>query len=49
MWERKLGYRLDAILTTPEATKLVKNCKIYAEETRGKEQPSDHCPMMCEI
>ncbi len=49
MWERKLGYRLDALLATPEATKMIKKCKIYADETRSKEQPSDHVPMMCVI
>jgi len=49
MWERRIGFRLDALLTTSETAKMIKECKIYAEETRGKEQPSDHVPMMCEI
>lgn len=48
-WAKNQGLRLDAILTTPEATKLVQNCKIYSKETRGKEKASDHVPMMCEI
>lgn len=49
MWEKNLGYRLDAFLITPITEKLVKNCTIYAKETRPKEKASDHVPMMCEI
>lgn len=48
MFEKNQGYRLDAILTTQKATKLVKECKIY-RDVRGKESPSDHVPMMCEL
>ncbi len=48
MFEKNQGYRLDAILTTPEASKLVKGCEIY-REVRGKEKASDHVPMMCEL
>ena len=49
MWERNLGYRLDALLTTKKATNLIEKCKIYSKETRGKEKASDHVPMMCEL
>ena len=49
MWEKNLGYRLDAFLITPDTEKIAKNCKIYAQETRSKEKASDHVPMMCEI
>ena len=49
MWEKNLGYRLDAILATQQAKNLVKRCDIYAKETRGKDKASDHVPMMCEI
>ena len=49
MWEKNLGYRLDAFLITPITEKLVKDCTIYAKETRPKEKASDHVPMMCEI
>ena len=49
MWEKNQGYRLDALLTTPEATKLVKASKIFSKETRGKEKASDHAPITCEV
>lgn len=49
MWEKNLGYRLDAFLITPNAKKIVNKCNIYAQETRSKEKASDHVPMMCEI
>ncbi len=48
MFQKNQGYRLDAILTTPKASELVKECKIY-RDVRGKEKASDHVPMMCEI
>ncbi|MDR2777597.1 MAG: endonuclease/exonuclease/phosphatase family protein [Rickettsiales bacterium] len=49
MWEKNLGFRLDAILASPRATALTSRCRIYSKETRGKERASDHTPMMCEI
>lgn len=49
MWEKNQGYRLDALLTTEKASKLINYCKIYSKETRGKEKASDHAPMMCEL
>ena len=48
MWEKNYGYRLDAIMATPEANKLVKNCKI-CRDVRAQEKASDHVPMVCEI
>lgn len=48
MFEKNQGYRLDAILTTPEATKLVKSCYIN-KKIRAQTTPSDHAPMICEI
>ncbi|MDR2777938.1 MAG: endonuclease/exonuclease/phosphatase family protein [Rickettsiales bacterium] len=47
MWERNMGFRLDAIITTPAATEIVKKCKIYSKETRGRKNASDHAPLMC--
>ncbi len=49
MWEKNMGYRLDAILTTPLAENEVNKCKIYAKETREKEKASDNVAMMGEI
>ncbi len=46
-WDKNYGLRLDAILTTPEATKLVKACNIYADGVRDQQGASDHVPMMC--
>lgn len=48
MWERNLGFRLDAFMLTPEAVKLIKSCNII-KDIRGREKPSDHVPMVCEI
>lgn len=48
MWKKDYGYRLDAIVATPEANKLVKNCKI-CKQVRAQEKASDHVPMVCEI
>jgi exodeoxyribonuclease-3 len=49
MWEKNMGFRLDAIVTTPAATELVRECRIYSKETRGKKNASDHVPMMCTL
>lgn len=48
MWEKNQGYRLDAIMTTPEAGRLVKNCSIR-REVRAQAKASDHVPLVCEI
>jgi exodeoxyribonuclease-3 len=48
MFEKNQGYRLDAILTTPNATHLVKNCGTL-KHVRAWDKPSDHIPMVCEI
>ena len=47
-WENQRGLRLDAILSSPEATKNIKKCFIQAVGTRDQEKPSDHAPMVCE-
>lgn len=48
MFEKNQGFRLDAILTTTNSFKLVKDCFIE-KEIRGTERPSDHAPMSCII
>ncbi|MDR2760628.1 MAG: exodeoxyribonuclease III [Rickettsiales bacterium] len=48
MFENNQGYRIDAILTTPMAKMLVKECKIL-KSVRGEEKPSDHVPMICAV
>ncbi|MDR2078053.1 MAG: endonuclease/exonuclease/phosphatase family protein [Rickettsiales bacterium] len=48
VWEKNMGLRLDAIMTTPAATELVLECKI-SKEARGKEKASDHAPMLCTL
>jgi len=46
-WQTGRGMRLDYILSTPLATDKLVSCKIEDEETRGKERPSDHAPVVC--
>ena len=48
MFQKNQGYRIDSILATPEASKIVKNCYIN-KEPRSYEKPSDHTPMIVEI
>lgn len=48
MWEKNYGYRLDAIMATPNANKIIEDCKI-CREVRAQDKASDHVPMVCEI
>ncbi|MDR0572163.1 MAG: exodeoxyribonuclease III [Rickettsiales bacterium] len=48
MFEKNQGYRLDAILTTPKASPLVKSCSTM-KHVRAWDKPSDHVPVVCEI
>jgi exodeoxyribonuclease-3 len=48
MFEKNQGYRLDAVLTTPRATSLVKTCNTL-KHVRMWDKPSDHAPMICEL
>ncbi len=47
-WEKNYGLRLDALLTSKNNLKYIKNCKID-KEVRAEEHPSDHVPMYCLI
>jgi len=48
-WEKNQGLRLDLILATPNLIDKITSCDIESKETRGKERPSDHAPVVCEI
>jgi exodeoxyribonuclease-3 len=48
MYKKNQGYRLDALLVTPQIKNLIKKCEIL-EYVRGEEKPSDHVPMVCEL
>lgn len=48
MWEKNYGYRLDAIMATPDADKFITDCYI-CRDVRSQEKASDHVPMVCEI
>jgi exodeoxyribonuclease-3 len=48
IFEKNQGYRIDAILTSTETKKLIKNCYI-CKEIRAQEKASDHVPMICEV
>jgi exodeoxyribonuclease-3 len=47
-WQKNIGLRIDHIITSPEATDLIKNC--YIEKSlRNMEKPSDHAPVILEL
>jgi exodeoxyribonuclease-3 len=48
-WENSRGLRLDHILSTPLGIDKVKSCDIESKETRGKDKPSDHAPVVCVV
>ena len=47
-WQKDHGIRIDHILLSPQATDRLKACKID-KHVRGREKPSDHVPIWCEI
>jgi exodeoxyribonuclease-3 len=47
-WERDHGLRIDHLLLSPQAADRLKACEID-RTPRGKERPSDHTPVWCEI
>lgn len=48
-WEKNEGLRLDLILVSPNLIDCIANCSIESKETRGKDKPSDHAPVICEL
>ncbi len=47
-WQKDHGIRIDHILLSPQAADRLKGCKID-KHVRGREKPSDHVPIWCEI
>jgi exodeoxyribonuclease III len=47
-WERNQGLRIDHMLLNPQAADRLVACEID-KTPRGKERPSDHTPVWCEI
>jgi exodeoxyribonuclease-3 len=47
-WNKDHGIRIDHILLSPQATDRLKGCGID-KHVRGREKPSDHVPVWCEL
>ena len=47
-WQKNNGIRIDHLMLSPEAASRLKYADIDAAE-RGKERPSDHTPVYCDI
>ena len=47
-WQKDHGIRIDHILLSPQAADRLKGCKID-KHVRGREKPSDHVPVWCEV
>ena len=47
-WQKDHGVRIDHLLLSPQAADLLSDCGID-RSPRGKEKPSDHTPVWCEI
>ena len=47
-WQKDHGIRIDHILLSPQAVDRLKACKID-KHVRGREKPSDHVPVWCEL
>jgi exodeoxyribonuclease-3 len=47
-WNKDHGIRIDHILLSPQATDRLKGCGID-KYVRGREKPSDHVPIWCEM
>ena len=48
-WEKNEGLRLDLILVSPNLIDNIINADVESKETRGKDKPSDHAPVICEL
>jgi exodeoxyribonuclease-3 len=47
-WQKDHGIRIDHILLSPQALDRLKACAIE-KRVRGREKPSDHVPIWCEV
>lgn len=47
-WQKDHGIRIDHILLSPQAADRLKACKID-KHVRGRDKPSDHVPIWCEL
>jgi exodeoxyribonuclease-3 len=47
-WQRDEGLRIDHLLLSPQAADCLETCEID-RTPRGKEKPSDHTPIWCEL
>lgn len=47
-WQRDEGLRIDHLLLSPQAADCLKACEID-RHPRGREKPSDHTPIWCEL
>ncbi|HEY1613210.1 MAG TPA: exodeoxyribonuclease III [Rhizomicrobium sp.] len=47
-WQKDHGIRIDHILLSPQAADLLQGCGID-KHVRGREKPSDHVPVWCEL
>lgn len=47
-WQKDNGIRIDHLLLSPQAADRLGDCEIDAH-VRGKDKPSDHVPVWCEI
>jgi exodeoxyribonuclease-3 len=47
-WQKDHGIRIDHILLSPQAADRLKACGID-KQVRGREKPSDHVPVWCEL
>lgn len=47
-WQRDLGLRIDHLLLSPQAADRLEACEID-KTPRGKEKPSDHTPIWCQL
>lgn len=47
-WQKGQGIRIDHLLLSPQAADRLVTCDID-EEPRGREKPSDHTPIWCEL
>ena len=47
-WQKDHGIRIDHILLSPQATDRLKTC-VIDKHVRGREKPSDHVPVWCEL
>lgn len=47
-WQKDHGVRIDHLLLSPQAADRLKGCQID-KKVRGRERPSDHVPIWCEL